>query len=236
MDTNVAVELLEQHHYFESAQPLVDVEGLSSARVCNFLNRLVARLDPGECYLEVGTWKGRTLISAALGNAGRLCVGCDRFKWWGRFTGPGVLARRALHRNVDRHRAGSAEIRFFDMPFERLFAGPHVPTPVGVYFYDGDHSHGGTTAGVIRASPWLGERAVILLDDWSEYVMRRATRDALRLARLRVLWHTELPGDHGPRGWWNGLDAFYVEKERGALRARRGYGSVPSSAAAVSRK
>src|SRR5262245_35296777 len=92
--------LLEAHDYFRSAKPLVDIEGLSSHRVCNLLNYLVAELGSDECYLEVGTWKGRTLMSAAFGNRGKLCIGCDRFRFWGRFTGPGCIAKRALMRNI----------------------------------------------------------------------------------------------------------------------------------------
>jgi hypothetical protein len=50
-------------------------------------------------------------------------------------------------------------------------------------------------------------------------VIRRATFEGLRLARLRILWRRALPGDHGARGFWNGLGVFYVEKREDALRA-----------------
>src|SRR5262245_34138461 len=43
MDTNIAEQVLAQHRDFPDARDMVDVPGLSSARVCHFLNRLVSR-------------------------------------------------------------------------------------------------------------------------------------------------------------------------------------------------
>jgi hypothetical protein len=218
MDTNFALEILEESSYFVDAEPLVDVPGMSSARVCHFLNRLVDRLPPDECYFEAGTWKGRTLISAALRNFGKTCVACDDFRFWGRFTGPGVLARRALYRNLERYRADTAEIRFHPVKYREAFANRVIPLPIGVYFYDANHSYGGTYHGIVGGSPFLAERSVLLVDDWNDPVIRQATRDGIDQACLRVLWHAALPGDMSELGWWNGVGAFYLEKERAALR------------------
>jgi hypothetical protein len=219
MDTNIAVEVLEENRDFVGATHLVDIEGLSSPRICRFLNRLVAAMPADEHYLEIGTYKGRTLLSAAHGNQGKLCVGCDKFRFFGKFTGLGVLAERALRKNIERYRPEGALVRHHAMRSEEFFARSLSPSPVGVYFYDGDHSYAGTQHGIVAAAPFLAERAVILVDDWNDPVIRRATRHGLRLACLRVLFRRALPGDHTERGWWNGLGVFYVEKERGALRA-----------------
>jgi hypothetical protein len=218
MQSNIAAEILDEHDYFRDARPVVDIPGLSSDRVCNFLNRLVARMDDEECYLEVGTWKGRTLLSAAHDNPNRLCIGCDIFRTWGRFTGPGFLAKRALMRNIETHRPRGAEVRFFHMSSRELFGQRLIPRPVGVYFYDGDHSYGGTFHGIVAGSAYLAERAIVLVDDWNDPVIRSATADALEQANLACLWRASLPGEHGPIGWWNGLGAFYVEKQADALR------------------
>lgn len=214
MQDNIALRALEEHDDFMDARPLVAVEGLSSPRVCAFLNQLVKRLDPGERYLEVGTYRGRTLISAAYENRGKICIGCDRFRFWGRFTGPGFLAKRALYQNIKRYEVGSAEIEFHPVSSRRLFAERRVTGPVGVYFYDGDHSYESTFHGIVSAVPLLSERAVILVDDWNDPVIRMATDDAFSRAELRELWRRELPGDHSERGWWNGLGAFFVEQSQ----------------------
>ena len=222
MNDNIAARLLADHHDFDDARPLVDVRGLSSPRVCNFLNQLVRHMDPHECYLEVGTWQGLTLLSAAYGNFGRTCIGCDKFRVWGRHTGLGVRARRALERNVQRHRGRTADVLFHHTNSERLFAEARISSPVGVYFYDGDHSHRGTRDGITSATPFLSEKCVVLVDDWNDPVIRQATAAGLRDADLRVLWQRELSGDHTRQGWWNGLGVFFVEKGPTAARLDRG--------------
>ena len=47
------------------------VQGMTTPATMLMLNRAVSCLDVGECYLEVGTWRGATLIGARLGNDAR---------------------------------------------------------------------------------------------------------------------------------------------------------------------
>src|SRR5262249_12470746 len=121
METNLARQLLEETNDFEGARYLVDVEGMSSAKICSFLNALVARMDDEEHYLEVGTWRGRTLLSAAYQNRGRTCFACDKFRILGRWTGWGFKAKRQLMRNIERYRLECANVRFFHMTSRRFF-------------------------------------------------------------------------------------------------------------------
>ncbi len=211
MDENAAERLLRETDDFKGAQHLVDVEGMSTARHCVFLNRLVAAMDPKECYLEIGTWKGRTLISAAHGNRGRRCIGCDKFRFWGRWTGWGHVARRALYANLARYRSECADIRFHEMPSRKLFGRGLVPSPVGVYFYDGDHTHSGTLHGVVACSRLLAPKSFLLMDDWNDPVIRHATMAGIRQAGLQVLWERVLEGEIGnPDGFSNGLAVFWL--------------------------
>src|SRR5215207_3690610 len=83
MQTNQVEAVLAATNDFAGATHLVDVPGMSSPKICNLLNALVARMDPGERYLEIGCWRGRTLLSAALNNMDRVCIGCDKFRLCG---------------------------------------------------------------------------------------------------------------------------------------------------------
>ncbi len=221
MNPDILEQLFFDNRDFEDARPLVDIEGLSSPRVCNLLNQLVARMSPDTCYVEVGTWKGLTLLSAAYGNFGRTCIGCDKFRFYGQFTGLGLLARRALEANIRRYRGRSADIIFHSMPYQRMFARRLVSSPIGVYFYDGDHSYQGTYEGIVLAAPFLDERSVLVVDDWNDPVIRRATRDALEATHLRNLWSRELPGNHDRTMWWNGIGLFALQKGQKAPRLDR---------------
>jgi methyltransferase family protein len=212
MNENIAERVLREHDNFDGAEPIVPIDGMSSPRVCNFLNRLVAHLEPGETYLEIGTWKGLTLLSAAYGNVDKVCIGCDKFRFWGRWTGFGWRARRAFRSNLERFRGRCAHIDFHETTSKRLFDRHLVQAPVGVYFYDGDHSYAGTRHGIMAAVPILSRRAVILIDDWNASAVHRGAHAGLRDGGLTVLWQRELPGAHTKETWWNGLGVFYVER------------------------
>ncbi len=166
----------------------------------------------GEKYLEIGTWKGRTLLSAAIDNADRTCIGCDKFRFFGRFTGLGVLARRSLEQSLARYR-DRCNVEFHHTTSRKLFSEHRVSGPIGVYFYDGDHTYAGTYHGMVAAAPLLAERAIVLVDDWNDPIIRRATHAGLRDAKLLKLWHRTLKGDHSERSWWNGLGVFFVARD-----------------------
>jgi hypothetical protein len=214
MLTNHAERLLRETGDFAGAGHLVDVPGMSSPRVCHFLNRLVACMDPGEHYLEIGSWQGRTLLSAAFENRGRLCIACDRFRFFGRYTGFGYRARRALGRNLARYAGRRAAVHFYDMDSSRFFRRCRFDGSIGVYFYDGDHSYTGTRRSIAAGAERLSARAIVLVDDWNVRRIRAGTLDGLRDAAVRVLWHRALEGDHTEATWWNGLGVFYVETTR----------------------
>ena len=214
MQINQVEQLLAATSDFADARHLVDVPGMSSPKLCNLLNRLVARMDDGERYVEVGVWRGRTLLSAASGNQGRLCIGCDKFRLFGRYTGFGYRARRALRAQLNESRPNRANIWFYDMRSSAFFKRQDL-SPVGVYFYDGDHSYRGTRQSLAAGARWLSPRAAVLVDDWNVPHIRKGTLDGFRDAGVRILWRRDLPGDHTEHTWWNGVGAFYVQRSAG---------------------
>ncbi len=211
MIANIAERLLVETDEFRGATPVVDVPGMSSPKVCTFLNRLVAHLPAGERYLEVGTWQGLTLLSAAYRNLDKVCIGCDKFRLWGRWTGLGWTARRAFLANLRRLRGDCGYVHLYEMTDQTLFSRGLVQGPIGVYFYDGDHSAPGTRHGIAAAAPLLSRRAVVLVDDWNIPAVRAGARQGLADARLDVKWERQLAGDHSRAGWWNGLAVFEVQ-------------------------
>lgn len=215
MQTNQIEALLTATNDFAEAEHLVDIPGMSSPRVCNLLNGLVARMDPGERYLEIGCWRGRTLLSAAIDNPDRICIGCDKFRVFGRYTGFGFLARRALCANLERYKSRRATVHFHDMRSAAFFARPPLG-PVGVYFYDGAHTYRETRRSIAAGSRWLSPRAAVLVDDWNVPRVRAATLDGFRDSGVTVLWRRDLPGDHTENSWWNGIGAFYVDASQSA--------------------
>lgn len=144
--------------------------GFSSSRVEHLLNRLVARMPASECYLEVGTLEGRTLEAAAHGNDDKHLVGCDP---------------------CEKYAALPAEfginVSFVRSTWQALLRDDILTKPIGLAFYDGDHSALETCDFMAVVSKHLADEAVLVLDDWDRQSVRdgayHADPDHWRLLR-----------------------------------------------------
>ncbi len=210
--SNIVERILAENNNFDGSKHLVEVEGLSDPKICNLLNRLVAAMPADQKYLEIGTFKGLTLCSAAYGNKGKHCIACDKFRFWAKSTGWGFQARAAFHANIDRYKANSATIEFHDMKSLAMFRKGLVKGPIGVYFYDGNHRYEATRKNILAAVPLLAPSSVLLVDDWQDPVVESATRDAIAQSGLRVEWERALGEKTKDRGFWNGLGVFVLVK------------------------
>ncbi len=212
---------LVEHPPTRVAVPFPKVLGWSGALVQQLLLELVtAGVRLGGGYMEVGTYYGRTLISAA--QSGAPCVGIDDFSQ----TGLGIrIEPDLLHgeclANIRRHAPHPERVRLLREPWERVFARPcgapaafwtrdeprpHVP-PCSVFFYDGDHARVPTMGALRLVQPFLVDGAVVVVDDISGFGVLQAVRDAYE-AEERYRWlHTieNPPGMEPSEGWWNGL-------------------------------
>src|SRR5438105_3688716 len=76
-----------------------EVPGMATENKLMLLNFAASLLEPGEVYLEVGTWKGLSILGAMLGNGDREFFAIDNFSQFGG-------AVEELRRNLDQHGAG----------------------------------------------------------------------------------------------------------------------------------
>ena len=150
------------------AAVLEDVPGLAEPNNLALLNVAVRCLDPGEHYVEAGTFRGTSLISAALGNESASLVAIDNWSM-------GDGSRGQLGRNLDRYDV-SAAILEGDV-FDVLRAG--IPSPVGVYYYDAGHAYEQQLAGMRLAEPYLASPSIVIVDDTDWERVGRATDDYL---------------------------------------------------------
>ena len=196
------------------------LEGYSSPTVRHFLNNLCRF--PSVRYLEVGTWKGSTLMSASYGNDGRFTA-IDDFSHHVQSRREGQEARAALAR-VRRRVRGHCRTRFHDSDCWDQGLRRRLPRGVNVYFYDGRHTYEDqyrafTHFDPVLASPYLG-----VVDDWNRPYVRQATRDALAHLGHEVVWERELftrgwfrqhlTGEWTLPHWFNGLLVAVLRKPR----------------------
>jgi predicted O-methyltransferase YrrM len=142
--------------------------GFSSSRIEHMLDRLVAELPNEECYLEVGTLEGRTLQAASITNTGKKIFGCDPGDKY--HSNPGVLP---------------GHVEFFNESWEDTLI--RLKYPIGLVFYDADHSAVETRRFMDFVVPHLANEAVLILDDWDRESVRRGAFESPDWRLLREM-------------------------------------------------
>jgi predicted O-methyltransferase YrrM len=178
-------------------QPLCQaVEGLSEENNLVLLALAAGCLEDGEAYLEAGSYRGRSLIAAALGGA-RTAIGIDNFSFDD--SDPAGLAA-----NLERFGVGD-RVRVIDGDTVAVLRKGGLP-PVGVFFYDADHSTEATRAALDAVRPLLSPSALIVMDD-AEWPKVRAATDAFVEANREAALGLRIAGRaDGQPWWWDGMD------------------------------
>jgi protein O-GlcNAc transferase len=176
------------------ADVLEQVPGLATPNTLALLNLAAGSLEPGESYVEVGTYRGTSLISALLGNEGDF-VGIDNFT-----LGDGN--REQLDANLARFGLDGRATVLEGDAFELVPGGALGDRRVGVWYYDAAHDYEHQLEGLRMVEPYLAPRALLIVDDSEWDDPGRATRDYLASQpRARLLF--DLPGKEGGRPEWH---------------------------------
>lgn len=174
------------------------------------VNLAVSLLARGESYVEAGTYMGASLIAAAQGNEGADLVAIDNFSF-GAFTVAGrslpAASRSALEQNLVRFGVSGATIVEGDA-LEVLRSDVLAGRKVGVFYYDACHDYDAQLEALRLIEPFLGDPALVIVDDTDWERVGDAIRDYLAAqpcARLLV----EIAGSsHGQPQWWEGMQVL----------------------------
>lgn len=194
-----------------------DVPGMLSLRKQQLLNLAFGLLPPGEAYLEVGTFAGKSLISAMLHSPVRTVYAVDNFS---EFEGNSLSTTQA---HLARY--GMLErVHFLDCDFREALTPGRIETPIGLYFYDGAHDEESQHMAIRLVEPLLADEALVIVDDWrfapdSRSYAKAGTLRAIRKSEHQWRLICELParfnGDLGL--WWNGVGIFAFRRVAAAV-------------------
>ncbi len=192
------------------AELVAEVAGMTTAREVAVLNLAAHLLPADECYLEVGTFKGRSICGATRGVDEGCFVAVENFVEFGM---SGRAARAELEDNLARHCAGK-DVRLLEGDaFAVLRSEGVVDRPVGVYFYDGEHTGLSHYLALGVVEPLLADEALVLVDDATWPLVQRAharfldTHPGWTVVRR---WDARTNDD--PE-WANGLHALRFRRE-----------------------
>lgn len=179
---------------FLSNRVVMETPRMSTLAIGCILSDLVEGMPPGSVYLNVGVWNGFSFFAPLVG--GRECIGIDDFS---QFGGP----REAFLSRYEQIRTGKST--FLEMDYEVYLTRFHR-APIGVYFYDGNHSYRDQLRALELAEPFFVPGTRIVVDDTNDVEAREATREFMesRGGSYRIILDVRTAHNSHPT-FWNGL-------------------------------
>ena len=187
---------------------VLELDGMSSNKTRHFFNNIIT---PTSRYLEIGTWKGSTLISALFENDPEFHIAIDNFS---EFTGP----RLDFHNNCRQLLSYGNRANFLDAGCFDIDPKDFGINNINTYFYDGKHDYEDQYKAITHYYDVLANEFILIVDDYNWPQVQAGTLDALRDKQVEIKYMKHLPAntttiqsENGPMTfgdkelWWNGL-------------------------------
>lgn len=177
------------------------LDGLSSPKVWHLLNNLCAGADS---YLEVGCFKGSTLLAALYKNP-VYAFAIDNF-----IMSPDT--RNEFFRNTE-----SANFEFYEGDCFS-FDVTKIKKPIEVYFYDGSHTAESQYRALTHFAGALADEFIYICDDWDLSKMKTCSLSAIKDLKYKLVEMYELKGhtagslEDRKAGWWGGTGILRIKK------------------------
>jgi hypothetical protein len=191
--------------------------GFSGGKILSLLKNFAAIIVNNELtYLEVGVYRGLTLLTVAASVSEYEVFGIDNFAFFDK-------EGKNLDIIKDRmNRLNLRNARIINEDFEDALENLDKFTPdmkTGLYFIDGPHDYRSQLMSLLLIKPWLSDDAVIIVDDCNYRHVRQANRDFLltnKEYKLIFQAYTRAHPDNLKEadrreveaGWWNGINVI----------------------------
>jgi hypothetical protein len=184
------------------------MDGMSGTRTRHLYNNLCS-LDIGRKieYLEVGTWKGSSVISAMYGNESK--TNATTVDNWSQFNGP----KDEFLENIRQFGISPTVVDMDCFQYK-------PPKKIDIFLYDGDHTYEAHKKAMEYYWPHLQDSAIVIVDDWNFESVSRGTLDGI--PSNSIVWMCQLQfkylgksynGFHN-KGYWNGIALFVIQKQQ----------------------
>lgn len=194
----------------EEGNDLLKLDGYTGTKTRHFYNNINSNLENVR-YLEIGTWKGSSSVSAVYKNK----IDALFIDDWSQFNGSSDKFKENMKKFNKKSKCLLLESNCWNADLSDL-------EPFNVYLYDGDHSELDHFKALEYYLPFLNETFVYLIDDWNWPDVRDGTMRAIRELNLDVKFRHEIfvssddllnmPNHKGKETWWNGMGCFILSK------------------------
>lgn len=196
--------------------------GFSGEKMVGMLQRFSKEiLNKDSVYLEVGVFKGLTLLSVAKEIGENKAYGIDNFAYFDKEgINHGIVKDRIAKLNLSNAHIINRDYEDALEDLEKELDGKKI----GVYFIDGPHDYRSQLMCLQLVKPFLAENAAIVIDDCNYRHVRQANRDFLQThPEYKLLFQSytknhplNLPEDKREvhlKGWWNGVNVIVKDPE-----------------------
>jgi hypothetical protein len=198
-------------------------EGFSGKKIIGLLQRLASiyKEDNTACYMEIGVFRGLTLLSTAICSSNLSCYGVDNFA----FFDPKKENLGYVSDCIEKYGLGNVHIINTDFEEAFLNLGLHInEKKIAIYFIDGPHDYRSQLLCLILVLPYLHKNAVIIIDDCNYRHVRLANNDFLMIHpewKLVFEAYTHCHPNNmaadmaylAKDGWWNGVNVLVKDSE-----------------------
>jgi len=184
-----------------------ELDGMATENKLMLFNFAASLLGPHEVYLEVGSWKGLSILGAMSGNEDKRFYAIDDFS---EFQGP----KREFQTNIQRY-GFSERLNFIEGDCFEVFRSAFLGLQkIGVYFYDGNHSYCSQFYAIKAIEPLLADNALLIIDDCSFPQVSAANSLFYRLHSNFSLLFDLASEFNGEPKWWNGIQVLRYRRDR----------------------
>jgi len=170
------------------------VNGMSTAANCYLINEICRELTKDEIYVNIGVWKGMTLIAGYINTICKI-IGVDNFS---QFGGP----KKEFEKNYNKYKRDNSE--FYEQDYVNFFN--KYNRYIDFYFYDGEHSYEIQYQAIELVIPFLKTGSLIMIDDTNGNNPRSGTLNALYdNDRQYDIWLDQRTAHNCHPTYWNGI-------------------------------
>jgi hypothetical protein len=189
---------------------ILNMEGMSGKKTRHLYNNICSL--PGANYLEIGTWKGSSFVSALYGND----INSIAVDNWSEFNGP----KNEFIKNVElfcpNTKYNFIEKDCFEIKKEDIL---NIYDSVDIYLFDGNHSYESQKKAITYYKNFFSSYIIIIIDDfrsdtpnWAN--VKKGTIDGIEESGLIIHFQREIityQESNGADEYWNGVGIFVCE-------------------------
>ncbi len=147
--------------------------GPSGEKFRSLIAELNSKMKGKYCYLEIGIYRGRTIITSAVDNPATQHIGVDNFS---QFDPERKNAAR-VYNAIEDLKLRNIEIIEDDFMQYFMGQGRNPQRNIGVYFYDAIHDYRSQIIGLMQGARMMAPGGVMLVDDTNYAHVRYSVYD-----------------------------------------------------------